>query len=82
MNKSQMLRYVNMPLALSFLVQAGTALTIFFEIKVPNKDLLFEVHEYNGLLLIALVSVHIYLNWGWIRTTFFPAKKRASAQPS
>ena len=73
-----MLRYVNMPLALSFLIQAGTALIIISEIKLPNKDLLFAVHEYNGLALISLAATHIYLNWGWIRTTFFPAKKRTA----
>jgi hypothetical protein len=81
MNKSQMLRYVNLPLALSFLIQAATAITILSEIKVPNKDLLFGIHEYNGLLLITLASVHIFLNWSWIRVTFFPAPKRP-AQPS
>lgn len=73
-----MLRYVNMPLVLSFLVQAGTALIIFSEIKLPNKELVFAVHEYNGLALICLAATHIYLNWGWIRTTFFPAQKRAA----
>ena len=81
MSKNEMLRYVNLPLALSFLIQAGTALTIFSDIKVPNKDLLFGIHEYNGLCLIALASSHIFLNWSWIRVTFFPAKKRP-AQPS
>ena len=76
MNKSDMLRFVNMPLGVSFLIQAGTALIMFSEIKLPNKDLLFEVHEYNGLVLIALAIFHIYLNWGWIRATFFSPKKR------
>ena len=50
---------------------------IFSGIKLPFKALIFDIHEYNGLLLITLVLVHIYLNWGWIRATFFPAKKRA-----
>ncbi|MBI4711175.1 MAG: DUF4405 domain-containing protein [Candidatus Omnitrophica bacterium] len=81
MNKSEMLRFSNLPLALSFLIQAGTALTIFLKIKVPNKNLLFEIHEYNGLALITLATLHIFLNWSWIRVTFFPAKKRPE-QPS
>ena len=80
MNKSEMLRFVNLPLALSYLIQAGTALIIFSEVKLPNKDLLFGVHEYNGLLLIALAAAHIFLNWSWIRVTFFPARQRP-AQP-
>ena len=55
MNKSEMLRYVNLPLALSFLIQAGTALIIFSDVALPNKKLLFGVHEYNGLFLITLL---------------------------
>jgi hypothetical protein len=82
MNKNEMLRFVNLPLALSFLIQAGTALTIFSKIKVPNKGLLFEIHEYNGLCLITLATVHIFLNWAWIRVTFFPAQKRSVPAPA
>jgi hypothetical protein len=78
MNKSEMLRFVNLPLALSFLVQACTALIILSEVKLPSKDLLFDIHEYNGLLLITLATAHIILNWSWMRATFFPAKKRPS----
>ena len=76
-----MLRYVNLPLALSFLMQGVTGLIIFAEIKLPIKELIFGIHEYNGLCLIAFALAHIYLNWGWIRVTFFPAKKRP-VQPS
>ena len=79
MNKSEMLRYVNLPLALSFLIQTGTALIILSEVKLPNKALLFGIHEYNGLLLIALIAAHIFLNWSWIRATVFPATKKPSA---
>ena len=81
MNKSEMLRFVNLPLALSFVIQAGTAIIIFSEIKFPGKNILFGVHEYNGLLLIALGVAHILLNWSWIRVTFFSSKK-APGQPS
>jgi hypothetical protein len=73
-----MLRFVNLPLSFSFLVQALTALIIFSEIKVPNKDLLFGIHEYNGLLLITLSAGHIFLNWSWIRLTFFPPRKQTA----
>ena len=76
MKKSELLRYVNPPLAFSFLIQTGTALIIFSEIKLKSKALLFGVHEYNGLCLITLAATHIFLNWSWIRVTFFPAKKK------
>jgi ABC-type nitrate/sulfonate/bicarbonate transport system permease component len=76
MNKSEMLRYVNLPLALSFIIQGLTGAIIALGLKLPIQELLFEVHEYNGLLLVLLGLFHIYLNWGWIRATFFPAKKK------
>lgn len=82
MNKSEMLRYVNLPLALSFLIQTGTALIIFSDVVLPNKKLLFGIHEYNGLCLITLATAHIVLNWAWIRVTFFPARKRLTPNPS
>lgn len=75
MNKSEMLRYVNFPLAVSFLLQGVTGLVIAAEINLPIKELIFEIHEFNGFLLVFLGVFHIILNWGWIRTTFFPARK-------
>lgn len=76
MNKSEILRYVNLPLALSFLTQGVTGLIILSEIKLPIKKLIFSTHELNGPILITLITVHIFLNWSWIRVTFFPARKR------
>lgn len=79
MNKGDMLRFVNLPLALSFVIQAGTALIIFSDVKVPDRHLLMGIHEYNGLLLIALATAHIIMNWSWIRATLFPAVKRPAS---
>jgi len=81
MNKSDMLRFVNLPLALSFLLQGVTGLIIFSEIKLPIKELIFEIHGFNGLFLILLGVFHIVLNWSWIRVTFLPSSKRP-VQPS
>jgi hypothetical protein len=37
--------------------------------------MVFEVHELNGVLFIALVLTHIVLNWGWVKANFFaPAR--------
>ena len=82
MNKSEMLRFVNPPLALSFLVQAGTGLIIFFGINLPDMKMVFEIHEYNGPLLTTLIVTHIVLNFSWIRETFFPVKKQSPARSS
>jgi len=59
---------------LSFLVQALTAIIIVLRIKVPHMQLVFEVHEYNGMLMIVAAAMHVVLNWGWLKANFF--KKR------
>lgn len=74
MNKILTLRVVNMVLFFSFVLQVITSIIIFFKIRLPNMEAIFEFHEYNGLLMILLALVHITLNWGWIRANFF--KKR------
>ena len=80
MNKSDMLRFTNLPLALSFIVQGVTGLIIFLEIKLPIKELIFEIHGFNGLFLILLGVFHIVLNWSWIRVTFFPARRKPATE--
>ena len=74
MNKFGVLRIVNMVLFCSFIVQVITSIIIFFRIKTHNTQLVFEIHEYNGLLMIILAATHIALNWGWVKANFF--KKR------
>ena len=81
MNKSEILRYVNLPLALSFLLQGVTGLIIFLELKLAIKELIFEIHGYNGLCLIFLGGFHTVLNWSWVRATFFPTLKRPAPTP-
>ena len=76
MNKAEMLRYVNLPLAFSLFLQGVTGLIILIEINLPIMKLIYEIHEYNGVLLLLLSAAHIFLNWSWIRVNFFPAPKR------
>ncbi len=70
MDKIKMLRPVNALLLLAAIVQVFTIVIIFFRIKIPNSSLVFEIHEYNGLLMVLLIAVHITLNWGWIKANF------------
>ena len=74
MDKNKALRIMNPVLFLAFVVQVITILIMLLRIKVPHAHLVFEVHEYNGLLIAALVAAHITLNWGWVKANFF--KKR------
>ena len=71
MNKVKLLRAVNTLLFTSFIVQAATGIIMAFRIRVPHMQTLFEVHEYNGFLLAALVLAHLMLNFGWIKANFF-----------
>ena len=31
----------------------------------------FEAHEHNGVLLVALAVTHLTLNWGWVKANYF-----------
>lgn len=71
MTEAKLLRMVNTILFISFAVQAVTAAIILFRLKTPFTHMVFEVHENNGMVLIALAITHITLNWGWVRANFF-----------
>jgi len=67
MNKVLALRIVNTVLVFSFILQAITVAIIFLKIRTSYNHIVFEIHEYNGLLIIAVVIAHVTLNWGWIK---------------
>jgi hypothetical protein len=71
MTKQFVLRILNPFLFLSLAVQAVTGLIMFFDLKVPNLKMIFEVHGYNGLLFAALAVTHLILNWGWVKASYF-----------
>ena len=75
MNKAAHMRPVNLILAISFVMQAITSLIIFFHIKVPRRWGIFDIHVYNGLLMLCLALIHLWLNWGWIKANYFKAKR-------
>ncbi|MDD5439081.1 MAG: DUF4405 domain-containing protein [Candidatus Omnitrophica bacterium] len=74
MNKMKLLKIVNLCLLLSFVVQAGTGIIIYLKIRLPFRPAIFEVHTYNGLLVILLALIHLTLNWGWIRSSYLIKK--------
>ena len=75
MNKAGLLRVVNIILFFSFILQAITSIIILLRIKVPNAQMVFEIHEYNGLFMITVVIMHLILNWGWVKANFFKKLK-------
>jgi predicted ferric reductase len=70
MNKNQWMKGVNVLLLVSFLVQVVTSLWLLF----GGSDAAYDIHKYNGLLFILFACMHIFLNWGWIRSVLL--KKR------
>ena len=71
MKKTELLKVVNIILALDFLIIAGTALLRDFIIETGYYR---QLHAYPGFLLIALVAVHLFLNWNWVKGTYFKKK--------
>lgn len=66
MKRNVQLKVLNALLALLLVSQALTGL---FRDSLPEK--VFEnIHVPGGLLIIAGVSLHVVLNWGWVRINF------------
>ena len=73
MKKTDLLKVINIILALDFLIIAGTALSRDF---IIDTGYYRQFHAYPGFLLIALVATHLFLNWKWVKTTYFKTKKK------
>jgi hypothetical protein len=74
MNRGGALTITNIILFVSMSLEALTGLFLFFRLFADRPKVfiaIVEFHEYNGIFLIALVSVHLILNWSWIRGRFF-----------
>ena len=71
MKKADLLKIVNIFLALDFLIIAGTALLRDFIIETGYYR---QFHAYPGFILIVLVAIHLFLNWKWVKTTYFKKK--------
>lgn len=73
-NKPSMLKFVNPILAILFITQAVSGLAH----SQLSHDAFEAVHGFGGKVFIALVIVHIWLNFGWIKNTLFkPILKKA-----
>jgi hypothetical protein len=57
-----MLKIVNILLFLSFIAQ----IIAVFGMILAHNLFLFNLHKLNGLLLLALVLIHLFLNRKWV----------------
>lgn len=70
MNKQKMLKWVNAAMAITFLMTAsGGVVRYFFPDVIPYENFRL-LHPNAGILLVALILCHIWLNFGWIRANF------------
>lgn len=77
---------LNAVMLISLLLQLAMGLWLFLiNIGWPTAPLitLRILHLINGLILVALVLAHLYMNKSWIRLQLFrpKAKNKAAAQP-
>ncbi len=79
MTKKTGLMIINPILGVAFLMSAsGGLIKNFFPDAIPYE--MFQiVHPMAGIVLTVAVIIHIWLNWTWVKTSFFPAKKKPKA---
>jgi drug/metabolite transporter (DMT)-like permease len=67
MNRTNMLKYINPVIAILIVSQLLSALS-----KDILPDEVFEAwHKGGGILLLIGVLLHLFLNWGWVKSTYF-----------
>lgn len=72
MNKRNLLKIVNVLLAILILNQATTALIH----DLLSRDTFEFLHEGGGVALFVAALVHLYLNWAWVKANILPGRKK------
>ena len=68
--KTNWLKILNPFLGFVFLFQVIIG---FFNEYIPE-DLFESMHKTCAIILLICIFAHIYLNWNWVRVTFFKKK--------
>lgn len=75
MNRLKFMKIATLALFISAALQAITGIVLFFDEVFSSLtkflQLSANLHKYNSPILVFLVAVHLYLNWGWVRANFF-----------
>lgn len=74
MNKQAMLKWVNALMGITLLMTAGGGLVRKFFPDVIPYSTFRALHPNAGVVLVVLICLHIWLNFGWIRSTYFGKK--------
>jgi len=67
MNKKTALKFINVVIAILILSQITTGLAG----KLIGKDAFEVLHKGGALILFTGVIIHVILNRGWVKSTFF-----------
>ena len=73
MNKRNLLKVVNILLAILILNQASTGL---LKGLLP-RDVFEFLHEGGGVTIFIVAIVHVYLNWAWVKANLFSSRKKS-----
>jgi uncharacterized membrane protein len=71
--KTKALMVVNLILFILFMLQAVSAVMLFAGL---GGSLTYRIHMTGGFLMIITASIHITLNFGWIKARFSARKNR------
>lgn len=70
--KTKALKFINPILFVLFLV----ALVAMLVYKAgPGHETLAEIHEFAGILFFIVGLLHLYYNWGWVRSNILKRNK-------
>lgn len=70
----RVLRASILVMAILFISQATTGLGFLFHIENEISE---DIHKFGGLTFVALVILHIILNWNWISTNYMKSKQKS-----
>jgi cytochrome b subunit of formate dehydrogenase len=78
--KNSALKFINPILALMFVLTVTfVALYKFGPASLRGSESMGELHEFAGAMFFFVAVIHIYFNWGWIRTNILGKKAHHKA---
>ena len=76
MKKQKVLKVLNIFLIISFIVTAFSLIFYkFIPSEIQGSEILYEIHEKSGMIMIILGILHFVFNLNWIKAAYFKKKK-------
>jgi len=80
--KNNFLKFINPVLAILFVLTIiAVGLYKYGPAAIRGSEAIGELHEFAGILFFLVALLHIYFNWGWIKTNIFGIKKHKKGKP-